>query len=444
MATETKTTFKNLNSKFSFAVALLAFFVINGLVALNGHYERKAISQASIEGSEYEKRQQGPWSWWLSRSYLRRDKAPDVVLFGSSQMASATFSADSYKSKTDLDCVLYRHNATLEKEIEARTGAHPETFNLAMGGGMVSDALMMSRALLTEGKQPKLVVLGVNPRDFIDNDLPAASATDSFKFFSPYVSLSDVHKAAYPDFFAHMDWELDQYLPLKRIRLQMQKDLANNVTACLPPENPAVAIASGLSDAPLGGKSEKKFLQTISGSIGDVKPKEWVVPHFICEAYIDNTKEYLHRYHNPNPALYSTEKAFFTAFLKDMQEKHIAVLVVGMPSRDVNRALLPETFWSQFRGFINADCNQYGAIFADLTASDKFVQRDFLDTVHLNGYGGDKLFATIAEKISSTPQIAAALKPNGDDTASQIARKVVPNGDESKAQASAPSSGVWR
>ncbi|MDR3614894.1 MAG: hypothetical protein P4L53_15145 [Candidatus Obscuribacterales bacterium] len=439
MAADNSTNTKNLNSKFSFAVALLAFLAINGLVAYNAHFEKKAISQASIESSEYEKRQQGPWPWWLSRSYLRREKAPDVVLFGSSQMASATFSADSYKSKTDLDCVLYRHNSTLEKEIEARTGNHPETFNLAMGGGMVSDALMMSRALLTEGKKPKLVVLGVNPRDFIDNDLPAASATDSFKFFTPYVSLSDVHKAAYPDFFAHMDWELDQYLPLKRIRLQMQKDLASEMTAFLPPENQA--IASNLSDAPLNGRNEKKFLQTISGSIGDVKPKEWVVPHFICDAYIDNTKEYLHRYHNSNPALYATEKAFFTAFLKDMQEKHIAVLVVGMPSQDSNRALLPETFWSQFRGFISANCTQYGATFEDLTASDKFVRHDFLDTVHLNGYGGDKLFATIADKIAASPQIVAALKPAREGT--QIARKEVPDADNNNAQASAPS-GVWR
>jgi hypothetical protein len=357
MATENNTTTKNVNCKISFAVALLAFLAINGLVAFNGHFERKAISQASISSSEQERRQQGPWSWWLSRSYLRREKAPDVVLFGSSQMASAIFSADSYKLKSDLDCVLYRHASTLEKEIEARTGTHAETFSLAMGGGMVSDALMMSRALLTDGKKPKLVVLGVNPRDFIDNDLPAASATDSFKFFLPYVSLSDVHQAAYPDFFAHMDWQLDQYLPLKRIRLQMQKDLATEMMAFLPPENQT--IASNLSDAPLNGKNEKKFLQTISGSIGDVKPKEWVVPHFICDAYVDNTKEYLHRYHNSNPALYATEKAFFTAFLKDMQEKHIAVLVVGMPSQDTNRNLLSEAFWSQFRGFISANCNQW-------------------------------------------------------------------------------------
>lgn len=439
MATENNTTTKNVNCKISFAVALLAFLAINGLVAFNGHFERKAISQASISSSEQERRQQGPWSWWLSRSYLRREKAPDVVLFGSSQMASAIFSADSYKLKSDLDCVLYRHASTLEKEIEARTGTHAETFSLAMGGGMVSDALMMSRALLTDGKKPKLVVLGVNPRDFIDNDLPAASATDSFKFFLPYVSLSDVHQAAYPDFFAHMDWQLDQYLPLKRIRLQMQKDLATEMMAFLPPENQT--IASNLSDAPLNGKNEKKFLQTISGSIGDVKPKEWVVPHFICDAYVDNTKEYLHRYHNSNPALYATEKAFFTAFLKDMQEKHIAVLVVGMPSQDTNRNLLSEAFWSQFRGFISANCNQYGATFEDLTASDKFVRRDFLDTVHLNGYGGDKLFATIADKIAGTPQIAAALKPAQSEV--QIARKLHQDADNSHAQASAPSS-VWR
>jgi hypothetical protein len=61
--------------------------------------------------------------------------------------------------------------------------------------------------------------------------------------------------------------------------------------------------------------------------------------------------------------------------------------------------------------------------------------------VHLNGYGGDKLFATIADKIAGTPQIAAALKPAQSEV--QIVRKLHQDADNSHAQASAPSS-VWR
>jgi hypothetical protein len=133
-----------------------------------------------------------------------------------------------------------------------------------------------------------------------------------------------------------------------------------------------------------------------------------------------------------------------------MQAKHIAVLVIGMPSQDCNRALLPESFWTQFRGFISTNCNQYGATFCDLTGSNKFVKRDFLDTVHLNAYGGDKFFAIIADEIAGKPQIVSALKPVAENA--QIAGKEpqatdsavhAGEGDETKAQASAPA-GIWR
>ena len=274
---------------------------------------------------------------------------------------------------------------------------------------MVSDAFMISRALLTDAHKPALVVLGVNPRDFIDNDLPGLSATDAFKYMLPYVNLGNLDQAAYPEFFAHLDWVIDQYLPMKRVHLALQSALAQRITAMLP-DSKNTQIRKDLK---LSLTCDKVFLQTISGSAGDVKPGEWVVPCVMGNGYLDNTKEYLHRYHDPNPPIYACEKKFFRAFLADMQAKHIAVVVVGMPSQPCNRVLLPDSFWSQFRTYVTATCTEHGATFCDLTAAPQFVRPDYLDTVHLNSQGGDKLFKSIAEAICQNPKLATLPILNG-------------------------------
>jgi hypothetical protein len=389
--------------RFAFFAAMILFLALNVVLATRVQLQAKILDEKAIQTSDNEKRLQGPWPFWVSRAYLMREKAPDIVVFGSSQMGSATFSSDARNLHKNLDCATYRKVATLEQALYKRTGQYLEVFNFAMGGSMVSDALMLSRALLTDAHKPSLVVIGVNPRDFIDNDLPALSATDSFKYMLPYVSLGELDHAAYPDYFAHLDWVFDQYMPMKRIRLGLQSQFAKEITAIFP-DGKGTKISTDLN---ISLKADKRFLQTISGSVGDVKPGEWLVPWFVPDAYMDNTKEYLHRYHNPNAPIYACEQKFFRAFLADMQAKNIPVLVVGMPSQPCNRILLPDSFWSQFRSFVVSSCNENGASFCDLTDSPQFVKRDYLDTVHLNAYGGDKLFSSIADAITRSPKLAS-------------------------------------
>ncbi len=393
----------NKHIRHAFFVALALFLALNAVLATRVPLQTQTLDEKVIQSSDNEKRMQGPWPFWISRAYLMREKSPDIVVFGSSQMGSATFSADARNLHKNLDCATHRRLATLEQELYKRTGQNFDTFNFAMGGSMVSDALMLSRALLTDRHKPSLVVIGINPRDFIDNDLPALSATDSFKYMLPYVKLGELDHAAFPDYFAHLDWVIDQYVPLKRIRLDLQSELAKQVATVFPDSKGAIIR----DDLKISLKADKRFLQTISGSIGDIKQGEWVVPWFVPDAYMDNTKEYLHRYHNPHAPIYACEQKFFRAFLADMRAKNVPVLVVGMPSQPCNRVLLPDTFWTEFRGFVLSSCNDYGASFCDLTDGSQFEKRDYLDTVHLNAYGGDKLFASIAQAITKSPKLAS-------------------------------------
>lgn len=375
--------------------AFLLFAVVNVVISYAVPHPARVVDEAYIQSSGSEARQQGKWTWWITRNYLGRRHAPDIATLGSSQMGSATFSADASTLKKPLDCVLHRSSSTLEKELYDRTGKRVDTFNFAMGGSMASDAYMFSSALFKADKKPRMVVIGVSPRDFIDNTLPSVSATEPFNFFAPFVELGDLSHVAFPDVLAELNFFIRQNLPLERIHDTIDQ-LAKNYQNEAPTQMTAIPKAS----------EHKSLLRAVLGSADEVRLNEWLIPETIpAWIFEDNTKEYLARFRNCRPPLYESEKAFFKAFLANMDAQHIPVLVVGMPSLAANRTILPNDFWTQFRGDVAAMCKTHNARWVDHTGDPQFELPDYLDTVHLNAKGGKKIFAEIAKAITEDPEL---------------------------------------
>ncbi len=126
--------------------------------------------------------------------------------------------------------------------------------------------------------------------------------------------------------------------------------------------------------------------------------------------WIDNTREYLHRYKKSKPPIYSCEKLFFQQLLADLKDKNIRTLVVEMPSLPSNRSLLPRSFWNEYKQWLSQTCRYYDASLCDLSDDPAYVKSHYLDTVHLNASGGNKIFKTIAKAIIDRPQLVAAIR----------------------------------
>jgi hypothetical protein len=84
-----------------------------------------------------------------------------------------------------------------------------------------------------------------------------------------------------------------------------------------------------------------------------VRQGQWRIPAEPPYLFIDNTKEYVRRYKNPNPPCLAGQKAYFHALLTFLKEENIKVVVVGMPSLQSNRDILPPAFWSQFKTYLH-------------------------------------------------------------------------------------------
>lgn len=386
-------------------VAIAVYVVINLLCNPSFSSSTRVLDATTVRERPEESRKQGSWSFWIARNYLLSSPSPPVVLFGSSLIGSATFSADAATAKHWRDCVVDRRAITLENALRKTTGHKTEVFNASLPGSMASDAYMISKALFKADNKPRLVIIGVNPRDFIDNNLSAPADTDPFHFFAPYVALDQLSKKAFSDPFGWLDWAINENVALKRVRAKCL-ELAASLQRQVPAANPVCTTIAQRDHA-----AKKGPMQAILFASGEVKVGEWLIPYPMPFGFINNMREYQQRYKNPFPPLYSAEKSFFTSFLAYLHSLNVDVLVVSMPSTAPNRSLLPPQFWQDYRNYLSSRCTEYGAQLLDLSDDQRFGQYDYLDTVHLNGNGGFKLFSIIAEKVAQSPRLAAAIAP---------------------------------
>lgn len=380
-----------MRKPLAFTVALALFAIANVAVASMSSLYQPTVEKVAFRWSEDDSRTK-PWSWWLARKWLQQPKAPDVVLFGSSQMGSAMVASDAKHLYEAIDALTHRRAATLEDALSKRLDRPVSIFSLASPGAMCSDAFMASSALFKDGKRPKLVVIGVSPRDFIDNTMPYPAATEPFKFYSQFVNTGDLTQHSYDGVFAWLQFGMES-MPCRKLGTYIQ----TNLTA------PGEVSSSS--------KKANSALAAIMGG-GEAVPGKWLVPAVIPPMWSDNTKEYQVRFKNPKAPVYRSELAFFERFLSKMQNEGVAVLVVGMPSLPMNRQLLPDSFWQQFRETVATTASANGAQWLDLTDSAEFSKSDFLDTVHLNAEGGEKLFSRIADTISKRTELCNSLNPN--------------------------------
>lgn len=387
----------------SFVVAALLFAVVNLITVTNYVPAKRHLDQEAVNPQNADhpvQKQTKTWSYWVAKGYMEQSCAPDVVVFGSSQMGSAIACADAQLTKQVVDTATHKKLVSLETELFRQLGGKPVTvFNAAIPGCMVSDVDLISAVLFHEsGLKPKVVVVGVAPRDFLDNTMPSPTGTEPWHFFAQFVPVSERPAAAFTDFFTNLDWQINQHT---------LRELYPLAQALLGTENANEPEA----EADTKGKDKKNDtpLAAVLGTLGEVKAGQWLVPANIPPMWKDNTPEYKNRFKDSRHPIYITERQFFNDFLARMQRENIKVIAVGMPSLPMNRALLPDKFWVRFHSDVAAACRAHGALYVPMYDDPSYEVADYLDTVHLDASGGQKLFAKVAAAMAAQKDIKVAL-----------------------------------
>jgi hypothetical protein len=395
----------NKKSRFPggrFGLSVVGFAAVNAAIIAavttshwafpGGSIEQDVLSHNLKQSPSY-----GTWTWWAARGYFQEPKDPDIAMMGSSLVNSACWAADAVSTKNDVDCAVHHRVHTLEQLLQDRMGGKsPTVVNVSVQGAGACDYYMMTRGLMEGKRKPKLLVLGIAPRDFIDNKMHNLGGTEPFMFYQRYVNFDPQVARAYSNpltrVLGEIEWGFGR-LPLRRFHS---------------------AVASHLTDDDTVDKTRKEAGDQLRSALSarslKVYPGDIVVSHEMAEGCFDNSSEYEKRFKNLQPKQYKTQLFFFEEMLKRMKDQNIKVLVVDMPTLEKHRAMLPPTFWADYKEKIDDICERQDATHYYLADSPEFNQDDFVDLVHVNWRGGGKVLAKIADEISKTPKLATSLK----------------------------------
>ncbi|HEY9787826.1 MAG TPA: hypothetical protein V6D17_20735 [Candidatus Obscuribacterales bacterium] len=363
------------------------------------------------------------WEWWRARSFESEKVAPDIVLLGSSLIMIPATLADVEFLQQDIDAVRHTRVVSLERRLQNEgAGNQIKSFNFALPGAMISDDYMVTRALLSGERKPRVLVLGLSLRDFIDNGVEAATATPAFQYFRHYFPLKDIETLVAPTLPGRFEFLQSQILFLWDKRLQLQA-LASGALRCL---------ASGMLGTSNMSAAQAAFLKASLTSAADegedmtsatcVREGAFIHRPNTVRPFKDNTREYRKRFRTAHQELFNNQVVFLERLLALANERGIEVVIVNMPLTERNMKLMPKGSYAQYLSALQSASIKYGARVFDMNDQRSFLVSDFLDSVHLNASGSKKFVDKLAAYMSRDGAVRSALLSPAEQPTNECSR----------------------
>jgi len=342
--------------------------------------------------------------WWTAKGYIAEREAPDIVLLGSSLMMTAHHAGDATKRREIVNETNHFRSYCMEDFLKEINGQKPITFSFAIAGQMASDAYLIARSLLTGEKQPKVIIYGIAPRDLIDNTLPSAASTETFRYLNRLSDFSDIELSARTSFNEYFQYGLEKAIYTLSHRpdlLCLQHKLAYAV-APFGKE----AFSEARIDTPFALRHQARMDLPDDNGSNELR----IGPYDkAAEPFRDNTQEYRFRYASIKQKTYKSQLSYLEKLMSLCKQRGIQLIVVNMPLTPGNVSLMPPGFYDRYKNTLAALANENGAGFMDMNKPGAFEQKHFADTVHLNGLGGMEFFKLLSSELTLDRSYTAAL-----------------------------------
>jgi hypothetical protein len=343
------------------------------------------------------------WEWWRTQSYLAAPKAPDVVLLGSSLVMIPTPMLDADYINKPFDCVHHDHSLYMQDRLCDLLGAkNLSCVNLGLPGGMISDDYMAARYLFNSGKKPKVVVLGITLRDFIESHVQYPATSHPFRYFQQFMDIDDIVEIAMPQLWQRADYLWGRNFVLWGKRLQMQALADQFGKQSIAPLQSTQTAVNPVTDA-----ERNKTLAAKLKAIAE-EGEFMMVPHKLV-MFEDNTNEYRSRFRGDKRELFKAESAFLSKLLKLLRDQNIEVLVTNMPLLPANLSVMPPGMYDRYLSLAKQLSAENDCKFLDLNDPTRFVVSDFRDTAHMNASGGKKFIDAVDITILQDAKLRLAI-----------------------------------
>ncbi|MFN8554087.1 MAG: DUF1574 family protein [Candidatus Obscuribacterales bacterium] len=383
----------------AFTLSLMAFAAINAGIAYTP-YAKINPDVSSYRG----------WSWWTVNDIRSASRPANVALLGSSLMVAAIAECDANYLKHSLDLATYRGASYLDHTLSNKLGGSFNTMNISAPGQMPSDAYLTLKAALKEGMKPSIIIYGLAPRDFIDGTMQSPSDTEAFKFLQRSVDISDCGLDYYSSPFGKFDWLLQRSVNLYRIsqdcRLALEKFSRQYLTH------------NGIFNLPEQEGAAGPFATRLRALLRpfNIEPGTFLALQTVNNktSMIDNRRDYMDRYRNPDQRLYKTQFKFLERIIDVCDRENIELILVQMPITQDNVQILKPSDYAKYRADLNQFATDKKISLLDLCKFEQYDKSDYRDTVHLNGYGGKKFVDNLVSAISSDAALKGAFTATGE------------------------------
>lgn len=324
----------------------------------------------------------------------------DVLLLGSSLLA-VTARADAANGfvtgKENYDLACYTNAFSLDECLREKFAFSGHCFNMGLVACMVEEDLALLQESLRAGKHPKVVMLFLAPRDFIDNLHQRGTHVEQFiKDRRPWWQQVSIKETAaenankLANCFSYIYNCRGQYLEVLQL------------ISCKLLNRPPNLYYSSKATEYLAGLKLPKLLDadnTASAPIRKTVPSVAIAHKPKVEG---PTTMYRERYLPVNYKRMSIEMVALSRILETCNQHGIAPVLINMPRTRANQQLLPQSFRTLYESQLRDACARHNTVLLDYAEDPRFADDDFLDTVHLTPDGASKLFKILSGDLAKT------------------------------------------
>lgn len=335
---------------------------------------------------------------WKFAQFQANPHKPDVLLLGSSLTLIPAVRADAVargdRTRIDTEACFQSLNYDKAQYFESKLSqlglSDSRVLNMSCIAAMSSDYLMMLHTLVREKCKPDMIVCAIAPRDFVC--LRHGANIASLTYFRNQLAYIDKN---FPEL------ALGNKLggsPLLSAMAEKHFKILNGwqaMKSCFSSKVPSL-LAAAIGKSAFKNNFDTAYLSTLTSEPMIYEYEPCFGPRINVLGDLDQYKDY---YQPPNWSGYGVQIDAFEQLLKEAKAEMIPVAVVSMPVTSANLDLLDPALLSAYKKDVREIATRNHAAFYNLQRSDYFTMADFEDSVHLNEFGGKKLFDYLAEEL---------------------------------------------
>jgi hypothetical protein len=289
---------------------------------------------------------------------------------------------------------------------------------------MVSDVEQIMHRAINCGIAPKLVIVGVAPRDFFDDSVGPCGETPVFEVLANKRGIDEVLNKK-GNFTEKVDYAASTFWYFFRVRGDYRRFLeavgselfdrkitlyeaSKSKNVCIAGE-PELKTAGQNNSA--GTKSSTAFSRLSKIFIQEVNPNAELWHVTAKKSIPGELVNYKSRYDSGLTKRFDQEAKCYERMLKELEAHNVKAVFVNMPITKANRALLPPDQYSRYVNVLSSDAAKYGALFVNLdNIAGLDDDADFVDSVHMGPTGGKKWLDALFADPKFQNYIVKALK----------------------------------